>query len=70
MLKVQIDSTFACLEAENWAGVGLLVRTKSKVLAELVRTDKCEQEKGTKGDAKIKEDSVGSGWFGLFRKCL
>lgn len=38
-----------------------MVRTKLQVLAELVRTDKCEQEKGTKGDAKIKKDSVGSG---------
>lgn len=70
MLKVQTDSSFSCLDAENWAGVGLFVRTQSKVLAEWVRIDKCGQEKGTKGDTKIKKDPVGSGGFGSFRKCL
>ena len=47
-----------------------MVMTKLKVQAELVRIDKCGQERGTKGDAKIKKDPVGSGRFGLFRKCL
>lgn len=46
------------------------MRTQSKVLAEWVRIDKCGQEKGTKGDTKIKKDPVGSGGFGSFRKCL
>lgn len=47
-----------------------MLRTKLKVLAELVRIDKCGQEKGTKGDAKIKKDPVKCGGFGLFRNCL
>lgn len=38
-----------------------MVRTKLQVLAELARIDKCGQEKGTKGDAKIKKDPVVSG---------
>lgn len=46
------------------------MRTKSKVLAELVRIDKCGQEKGTKGDAKIKKDPVGSGGIWFIQKVL